>query len=119
MEADREALSIALRNLVDNALKYSPDYPTVWVEWEQENESVEIRVRDKGPGIPASERKAIFHKFVRGSAAASGEVKGMGVGLAMVHHIVAAHGGEIRVASEPGHGSTFTVVLPALRESES
>ncbi len=117
IEADREALSIALRNLVDNALKYSPDYPTVWVEWERENESVAIRVRDKGPGIPASERKAIFHKFVRGSAAVSGGVKGMGVGLAMVHHIVTAHGGEIRVASEPGQGSTFTVLLPAVRES--
>jgi signal transduction histidine kinase len=117
IEADREALSIALRNLVDNALKYSPDYPTVWVEWARENESVAIRVRDKGPGIPASERKAIFHKFVRGSAAASGGAKGMGVGLAMVHHIVTAHGGEIRVASEPGQGSTFTMLLPAVRES--
>ena len=113
IEADREALSIALRNLVDNALKYSPDQPAVWVEWERENENVAIRVRDKGPGIPAAERKQIFHKFVRGSAAASGAVKGMGVGLAMVHHIVTAHGGEIRVASEPGQGSTFTVLLPA------
>jgi len=117
IEADREALSIALRNLVDNALKYSPDNPTVWVEWERENESVAIRVRDKGVGIPASERKAIFHKFVRGSAAVSGAVKGTGVGLAMVHHIVTAHGGEIRVASEPGQGSTFTMLLPAVRES--
>jgi len=117
IEADREALSIALRNLVDNALKYSPDFPTVWVEWERENESVAIRVRDRGPGIPASERKQIFHKFVRGSAATSGGVKGMGVGLSMVHHIVRAHGGEVRVASEPGQGSTFTLLLPAVRES--
>jgi signal transduction histidine kinase len=116
IEADREALSIALRNLVDNALKYSPDQPAVWVEWERENETVAIRVRDKGPGIPAAERKQIFHKFVRGSAAASGAVKGMGVGLAMVHHIVTAHGGEIRVASEPGQGSTFTVLLPVSRQ---
>jgi len=117
IEADREALYIALRNLVDNALKYSPDFPTVWVEWERENESVAIRVRDRGPGIPASERKQIFHKFVRGSAATSGGVKGMGVGLAVVHHIVRAHGGEVRVASEPGQGSTFTLLLPAVRES--
>jgi signal transduction histidine kinase len=117
IEADREALSIALRNLVDNALKYSPEYPTVWVEWGRENDSVAIRVRDQGPGIPASERKEIFHKFVRGSAAAAGGVKGMGVGLAMVQHIVVAHGGEIRVASEPGRGSTFTMVLPAVKEA--
>jgi signal transduction histidine kinase len=114
--ADREALSIALRNLVDNALKYSPDSSTVWVEWERENGSVAIRVRDNGVGIPASERKAIFHKFVRGSAATTGGVKGTGVGLAMVYHIVAAHGGEIGVVSEPGQGSTFTITLPALRD---
>jgi len=117
IEADREALSIALRNLVDNALKYSPEFPTVWVEWARENDSVAIKVRDQGPGIPASERKAIFHKFVRGSAAAAGGVKGMGVGLAMVQHIVVAHGGEVRVASEPGLGSTFTMVLPAVKEA--
>ena len=117
IDADREALSIALRNLVDNALKYSPEYPTVWVEWGRENDSVAIRVRDQGPGISPSERKQIFHKFVRGSAAAAGGVKGMGVGLTMVRHIVVAHGGEIRVASEPGQGSTFTMLLPAVKEA--
>ncbi|HEY1338738.1 MAG TPA: HAMP domain-containing sensor histidine kinase [Bryobacteraceae bacterium] len=113
IEADAEALSVALRNLVDNALKYSPHEPVVWVEWGNELGRVAIRVRDQGLGIAPSERKAIFRKFVRGSAAAAGNVKGSGVGLAMVRHIVAAHGGEIRVASEPGRGSTFTVLLPA------
>ena len=115
--ADREALSIALRNLVDNALKYSPEIPDVWVEWERAQDRVAIRVRDRGPGISRSERKAIFHKFVRGTAAASGGVKGMGVGLAMVRHIVAAHGGEIQLASEPGSGSTFTLLLPAVKQT--
>ena len=113
IDADPEALSVALRNLVDNALKYSPNCPTVWVEWGEERERVAIRVRDEGLGIPAAERRAIFRKFVRGSAAASANVKGSGVGLAMVRHIVAAHGGEITVASEPGQGSTFTILLPA------
>jgi signal transduction histidine kinase len=112
IEADPEALSLALRNLVDNALKYSPNQPTVWVEWEAEDDRVAIRVRDIGAGIAPSERKTIFEKFVRGSAAQAGNVKGTGVGLAMVHRIVAAHGGEIQVASEPGQGSTFTVLLP-------
>jgi len=115
LEADPEAISVALRNLVDNALKYSPNCPTVWVEWEAENEYVAIRVRDRGAGIAASERKAIFRKFVRGSASVAGNVKGSGVGLAMVRHIVAAHGGMIKVASEPGQGSTFTMLLPAGR----
>ena len=113
LEGDPEAISVALRNLVDNALKYSPNCPTVWVEWEAENEYVAIRVRDRGAGIAASERKAIFRKFVRGSASVAGNVKGSGVGLAMVRHIVAAHGGMIKVASEPGQGSTFTMLLPA------
>ena len=113
IDADPEALSVALRNLVDNALKYSPDSPTVWVQWAAENAHVAIRVRDRGMGIPASERRAIFQKFFRGTAAAAANVKGSGVGLAMVRHIVAAHGGEISVVSEPGEGSTFTILLPA------
>ena len=76
-----------------------------------------IRVRDQGAGIAQSEMKAIFRKLVRGSAAAAANVKGSGVGLAMVRHIVAAHGGEITVASEPGRGSTFTMLLPSVRPS--
>jgi signal transduction histidine kinase len=112
IDADPEALTVAVRNLVDNALKYSPDRPAVWVEWGVENRHVAIRVRDEGAGIDASERRAIFRKFVRGSAAAAGNVKGSGVGLAMVRHIVTAHGGDIRVVSQPGQGSTFTILLP-------
>jgi signal transduction histidine kinase len=113
IDADPEALSVALRNLVDNALKYSPGCPTVWVQWGAENAHVAIRVRDRGVGIQAFERRAIFRKFFRGTAAATANVKGSGVGLAMVRHIVAAHGGEISVVSEPGEGSTFTILLPA------
>jgi signal transduction histidine kinase len=114
IEADPEAISVALRNLVDNAIKYSPNHPTVWVEWGMENDYVAIRVRDQGPGIVESERKKIFRKFVRGSAAAGCNVKGSGVGLAMVRDIVAAHRGRIRVASQPGRGSTFTMLLPGV-----
>jgi signal transduction histidine kinase len=112
IDADPEALSVALRNLVDNALKYSPGCSTVWVQWGAENGHVAIRVRDRGMGIPAFERRAIFRKFFRGTAAAKANVKGSGVGLAMVRHIVAAHGGEISVVSQPGEGSTFTILLP-------
>ena len=114
IQADPEAMSVALRNLVDNALKYSGNQPVVWVAWGRENGRVAIRVRDAGAGIPAAERKAIFRKFVRGSAALAGNVKGSGVGLAMVQHIVAAHGGEISVESELNKGSTFILKLPAL-----
>lgn len=116
IDADPDAICVALRNLLDNALKYSSNHPTVWVEWGVRNGYVAISVRDKGPGIAESERKAIFRKFVRGSAAAAANVKGSGVGLAMVRHIVAAHGGETTLASEPGQGSVFTMLLPLVEK---
>lgn len=112
IEADTEALSVALRNLLDNAVKYSPDRPTIWVECGSNRDKVAIRVRDEGLGIAESERKAIFRKFMRGGAAMTANVKGSGVGLAMVSHIVEAHGGAIDVASELGRGSTFTMLFP-------
>ena len=113
INADPDALALALRNLVDNALKYSPDQPAVSVEWGCENGAIAIQVRDRGMGIPAAEQRLIFQKFVRGSAAIAANVKGTGVGLAMVSHIIRAHGGEVQVASVPGEGSTFTILLPA------
>lgn len=112
IDADPEALSVALRNLVDNALKYAPDGDAVRVKWGVEDSRVAIRVRDRGPGIPDSERRAIFRRFVRGSAAEAANVKGSGVGLAMVRHIVAAHGGDVVLESELGTGSEFTILLP-------
>jgi signal transduction histidine kinase len=112
IDADPEAISVALRNLLDNAVKYSPDQPTVWVECEREREKVAIRVRDNGLGIAVSERSAIFRKFMRGSAAMATNAKGSGLGLAMVRHIVLAHGGDVVVRSEPGRGSTFTMLFP-------
>jgi two-component system sensor histidine kinase SenX3 len=72
---------------------------------------VSIAVADHGPGIPSDEHEAVFQKFVRGRSAIQAGVKGTGVGLAMVRHIVSAHGGEIKLESEPGRGSTFTIVL--------
>jgi len=115
-EADPEALSVAVRNLVDNALKYSPREQPVALEWGLESDRVAIRIRDRGAGIAQEERKRIFGKFVRGTAAASGNVKGSGVGLAMVRHIVDAHRGEIQLESKIGEGSTFTVLLPRLEK---
>jgi signal transduction histidine kinase len=112
VNADREALTQAVWNLLDNAVKYSGESRLVRVEIEQGSD-VMIRVRDEGFGIPAPELKRIFRKFARGSAAVEHGVKGTGIGLAMVKHIVDAHAGRIEVASEPGRGSTFTIILPA------
>ncbi|MBI4909604.1 MAG: HAMP domain-containing histidine kinase [Acidobacteria bacterium] len=110
--ADRESLSRVLWNLLDNAVKYSPECHTVWVEMEGAGKRVMVRVRDRGIGIPASEQKQIFGKFVRGAASKSAAIHGSGVGLAMARQIVRAHKGEIAVESKVGEGSVFTVLLP-------
>ena len=113
VQADREALSRAIWNLLDNAVKYSPDCRTVWVELECDPQRVAIGVRDHGLGIPVHEQREIFEKFVRGADSKARRIKGTGIGLAMVRHIVQAHGGEILLVSQPGEGSRFTVSLPA------
>ena len=110
---DRDALTNALWNLLDNAVKYSPTHRIVWVDVDHRDQEIEIRVRDHGLGIPASEQRAVFDKFVRGTTAKVEGIAGTGIGLAMVRHIVDAHGGSVTLESAPGAGSTFTVRLPA------
>jgi len=113
ISADDEALSRALWNLLDNAVKYSGDSRDVQVSVSRANGSVSIAVRDYGIGIPASEQKSVFQKFVRGAASRSGGIRGTGLGLAMVQHIVEAHRGTVNLESVEGKGSTFTIMLPA------
>lgn len=112
LRGDAGALALALRNLIDNALKYSPNDSTVQVQWKRENDRAAICVVDRGVGIPQAEQQAIFRKFVRGRAAIDANIKGTGVGLSMVQEIVLAHGGEIRLDSEIRRGSAFTLMLP-------
>ncbi len=113
LSADPGALTHALRNLLDNAIKYSPRQRDVSVSVRAQGREVAIAVRDRGMGIPPQERKEIFRKFMRGSQAKRLGIQGTGLGLAMVSHIVRAHGGTIELESEEGHGSTFRLVLPA------
>jgi len=113
---DREALGRALWNLLDNAVKYSPEHRTVSVDVAPEGDRLSIRVSDRGMGIPPAEQKAIFGKFVRGSCSRETGVKGTGIGLAIVEHVVAAHGGEVRLESAPGEGSRFTLLIPLERQ---
>jgi len=116
VHADPEALRCVFWNLFENAVKYSPDCDTVWVELARNGRHIEIAVRDRGVGIPPSEQRRIFERFVRGSAARESNVRGTGIGLAMARQIVRAHGGDITVESEPGKGSTFRVLLPVSTE---
>jgi two-component system phosphate regulon sensor histidine kinase PhoR len=112
VNVDRPALVLALRNLVENALKYSPDISRVTVSTSVTAGQVGVSIADRGPGIPVSEQRQVFHKFVRGSAAHDLNVKGTGIGLTMAHDIVKAHGGRLDLVSVLGHGSCFTVRLP-------
>jgi signal transduction histidine kinase len=111
--ADRPALGNALWNLLDNAVKYSPGRTPVRVAVERRAGEVAIAVSDEGVGIDAGERDLIFERFVRGARARELGVPGTGLGLAMVAHVMAAHGGRVELESAAGAGSTFRMVLPA------
>jgi len=115
VRADREAIALALRNLVDNALKYSPESSPVAISILRRGELAGISVEDHGPGISRREQRAVFRKFVRGASARAGNVKGTGIGLTLAAHIIKAHGGSLELASEAGHGSRFTILLPGER----
>ncbi|HVO82481.1 MAG TPA: HAMP domain-containing sensor histidine kinase [Terriglobales bacterium] len=112
MRVDREALARSLLNLVNNALKYSQDRKYIGVNLYRDNGSVKLEVVDHGIGIPPQEQHKIFEKFYRVGDPLVHNTKGSGLGLALVRHIVEAHGGELSVDSAPGRGSKFVIALP-------
>jgi PAS domain S-box-containing protein len=109
-EADREKLRRVLVNLVENAVKFSPDGGAVSVAGQKRSGAIELRVSDQGVGIPAGERERIFRKFSRGSSSVLSS--GTGLGLFISRGLVTAMGGRIWVDSVEGEGSTFTLELP-------
>jgi two-component system phosphate regulon sensor histidine kinase PhoR len=113
VEVDERAIEIAVINLVDNALKYAPDGALVSVAVTRKDSVVEIRVTDQGSGIPVEDRRRIFERFVRGKTALGKQVRGSGIGLALVKHIAEAHGGAVWVEDAAPHGSTFVLTLAA------
>jgi signal transduction histidine kinase len=110
--ADEEAMSQALHNILDNAAKFSGEEKGIHVEASLEEDHVKITVRDKGIGIPENERKKIFEKFYRGRQASSVAPTGTGLGLTLVKHIMDAHGGDVIIQSQPGKGSSVSLILP-------
>jgi len=118
VEIDDEAMSRAVRNLLDNAVKYSPQPSPIEVGLDRQNGHVTISVRDYGLGISPHEKAHIFTKFHRGDQARLKGIKGTGIGLAMVQEIVHAHRGRVEVTSEPGQGSLFTLVLPVAESGD-
>jgi two-component system sensor histidine kinase SenX3 len=109
---NEEQLSLALNNLVANAVKYSADESTVVVSTRVTADGVEVAVTDQGVGIPPDELDRIFERFYRVDPARHRSTGGTGIGLSIVKHVVASHGGDVRVWSVEGQGSTFTMSLP-------
>ncbi len=109
---DKEAVGLALLNLVNNAIKYSRGEKWIGIEARQDGERLLISVADRGIGVARSEQQKIFLKFYRAEDSLVHETKGSGLGLSLVKHIMEAHGGTVELQSVPGKGSTFTLALP-------
>lgn len=110
---DEALLVVALHNLVANAVQYSPDGSRVGIGVTSSDGVIEIAVTDQGIGISEDEKNRVFERFFRTDPARSRRTGGSGLGLSIVKHVVQNHGGDVRVWSQHGHGSTFTIRLPA------
>jgi signal transduction histidine kinase len=109
---DAEAAVQAIENLISNAMKYSPEHREIAVEVDRADGFGVVRVRDRGIGIPPRLQRKIFTKFFRIQTDAGTGPQGTGLGLAIVDHVMRGHGGFVRVDSEPGRGSTFSLHFP-------
>jgi signal transduction histidine kinase len=114
---DRDAMEQAISNLLDNAIKYSRDVKQLSITTERRGSDLSIEIADRGIGIPRAEQAKVFEKFYRVGNGLVHDVKGSGLGLALVKHIVEAHNGTISVESEVGKGSRFTILLPLIGET--
>lgn len=115
---DPDLLMTAFRNLIDNAIRYSPEGTRVGVGLRSRDGLAQISVTDQGLGITPEEQERIFERFYRIDAARSRQTGGTGLGLSIVKHVVSNHGGEVTVWSQQGQGSTFTVRLPEMETTD-
>jgi len=119
IDVDADAIRQALANLIDNAVKYSASHPQITVRLERAESTLLLSVEDRGVGISKEEQGKIFDRFHRVGDSLVHDVKGSGLGLSIVQHVVEAHQGQISVTSEPGAGSRFTIRLPLSVEAAS
>ena len=113
---DRAHLIMAIHNLLENAINYSPDNTTVSITTEASDGIISINIIDQGIGISDSEAERVFERFYRVDPARSRETGGTGLGLSIVKHVASNHGGEVTLWSQPGVGSTFSLRLPIEEE---
>ena len=116
--ADKEALALVLLNLMDNAFKYSGDSQKAYLYIRFDDDNVYLEVQDEGIGISQDEQKKVFDKFYRAENAQKNSVKGSGIGLTLVNHIVRAHRGDVTIESERGKGTKVTIKLPQKRKKD-
>ncbi len=109
---DRAMLTTAVRNLLDNAVRYSRPHGRVSIGVSTHDGLVSLAVVDQGQGITSEQQERVFERFYRGDKARSRDTGGSGLGLSIVKHVVADHGGRMNLWSAPGQGSTFTILLP-------
>jgi len=119
VSVDFDAMSLAVINLLDNSIKYSGEAKEIELQLERKDDFVQISISDHGIGISDDELEKIFEKFYRVSTGLVHDVKGSGLGLSIVKHIVEAHGGKVTVESAVGQGSTFTIHLPVKDERDT
>ena len=112
VRVDRDAIEQAVLNLLSNAMKYSGESRTIGLGVRREGDSAVVQVIDKGVGIDPKDQAKIFEEYYRVPARENQSLPGTGLGLSLVAHIAKAHGGSVRVESEPGQGSTFSIILP-------
>ena len=110
-QVDATRMRQVLANLLDNAIKYTPEGGKVSIQTRREDSNIVVRVKDNGMGIPAAEQEKIWDRLYRGDKSRS--QRGLGLGLSLVRAIVHAHGGQVRVISQPEQGSEFIVTIPA------
>jgi signal transduction histidine kinase len=116
---DRDAMAQAVSNLIDNAIKYSGETKQLSITTKTQGADLSIAIADHGMGIPRAEQQKIFEKFYRVGNGLVHDVKGSGLGLSLVKHIVAAHKGTVSVESDVGKGSRFTILLPLARKADA
>jgi signal transduction histidine kinase len=117
IRGDPQQLQLLVRNLLENAIRYTPDGGSVTLETSMRGSQARVRVTDTGIGIPLESQARVFERFYRVDRARSRDRGGTGLGLAIVKHVAELHGGQVTVESELGSGSTFTAWLPATTET--